>query len=81
MYIVAIAWLFVTILIAATEPSLTAAVLTLSLYGLAPLALVWWLAGTPKRRARRKARRLGRGSGGVKEPADQPDREHSQPDQ
>jgi hypothetical protein len=81
VYIVAIAWLFVTILMAATEPSLTAAVLTLAFYGVAPLALVWWVAGTPKRRARREARRLGQGSGGVKEPADQPDREHAQPDE
>jgi len=57
MHIVAIAWLFVTILMAATEPSVTAAALTLFFYGLAPLALFWWLVGTPRRRARRAARR------------------------
>jgi hypothetical protein len=50
MYVVAIAWLYVTLLMAATEPSLTAGVLTFGFYGLAPLALLLWLFGTPQRR-------------------------------
>jgi hypothetical protein len=53
MHVVAIAWLFVAILMAAAETSMTAAVLTFFLYGLAPLALFWWIVGTPRRRARR----------------------------
>jgi hypothetical protein len=53
MYIVAIAWLFVTILMALTESSVTAGLLTFLLYGLAPLLLFWWIVGTPRRRARR----------------------------
>jgi hypothetical protein len=57
MHIVAIGWLFVTILMAAAETSVTAAALTFLFYGFAPLALFWWLVGTPKRRARRTARR------------------------
>lgn len=52
MYIVAIGWLSVTILIAVTERSVTAGLLTLLLYGVAPLALFWWIVGAPKRRAR-----------------------------
>lgn len=55
MYIVAIGWLFVVLLMALTEPGVTAGLLTLLLYGLAPLALFLWLAGTPARR-RRSAR-------------------------
>jgi len=56
MYVIAIAWLYVTLLMAATEPNLTAAVLTFAAYGLVPLALLLWLFGTPERRRRRMAR-------------------------
>lgn len=56
MYIVAIGWLYVTLLMAATEPNLTAGVLTFVFYGLLPLALLLWLLGTPQRR-RNQARR------------------------
>ena len=52
MYIVAIAWLYVTILMAATEASVVAGVMTLVFYGIAPLALILWLFGTPRRRQR-----------------------------
>ena len=50
MDVVAIGWLYVTLLMAATEPNLTAGVLTFAFYGLAPLALLLWLFGTPQRR-------------------------------
>lgn len=56
MYVIAIGWLYVTLLMAATEPNLTAGVLTFSLYGLAPLALFLWLFGTPQRRRNRLSR-------------------------
>ena len=54
MYIVAIAWLYVTILMAATETSLVAGLMTLVFYGVAPLALFLWLFGTPTRRRRQR---------------------------
>lgn len=57
MYIIAIAWLYVIILMAATESNLTAGILTLVLYGVAPLALFLWLFGTPYRR-RQSARKV-----------------------
>lgn len=58
MYIVAIAWLYVTLLMALTETSITAAVLTFLFYGLLPCALLLWLLGTPQRwRDRIKAQR------------------------
>ena len=56
MYVIAIAWLYVTVLMAATEPNLTAGVLTFTLYGLLPLGLLLWLIGTPQRRRQLRAR-------------------------
>jgi hypothetical protein len=53
MYIVAIAWIYVTLLMAMTETNVTAGILTFSLYGLMPLALLLWLFGTPIRRRRK----------------------------
>lgn len=50
MYVVAIAWLYVIIIMAATEPSITGAVMTFIWYGVFPLALFLWLVGTPQRR-------------------------------
>lgn len=53
MYIIAIAWGFVVILMAAAEAmstSVTGGLLTLLFYGLLPLALVLYLMGTPQRR-------------------------------
>lgn len=52
MYIVAIGWLYVVLMMALTESSITAGVLTFVFYGLAPLALLLWLLGTPARRRR-----------------------------
>ena len=55
MYIVAIAWLYVTLMMAMMEKNLVAGVLTFVFFGLAPCALVLWLFGTPlRRRARLK---------------------------
>jgi len=56
MYIVAIAWIYVTLLMALTESNITAGILTFTLYGLAPLALLLWLLGVPERRRRRQRR-------------------------
>lgn len=53
MYIVAIAWLYVALMMAVTEPSVTGGLLTFALYGALPLALFLWLMGTPERRRRR----------------------------
>lgn len=50
MYIIAIAWLYVTLLVAATEPNLVSGVLSFLFYGLLPLALFLWIFGTPARR-------------------------------
>jgi hypothetical protein len=52
MYIVAIAWIYVTLLMAVTEANVTAGILTFLLYGVMPLALLLWLFGSPIRRRR-----------------------------
>lgn len=56
MYVIAIGWLYVTVLMAATEANLTAGALTFALYGVAPLALLLWLTGTPQRNRNRLSR-------------------------
>ena len=56
MYVIAIAWLYVTLLMAATEPNLVAGTMSFLFYGLAPLALLLWLFGTPQRRRQRLRR-------------------------
>lgn len=74
MYIVAIAWLYVTLMMALTEPNLVAGMLTFVFYGLLPCALLLWLIGTPQRR-RNKLRVM------AEQQLDQPDRADPQSDQ
>lgn len=50
MYIIAIGWLYVTVLMALTEPSAVAGVLSFVFYGLVPTALLLWLFARPARR-------------------------------
>lgn len=72
MYIIAIAWLYVALMMAITETTVVAGVLTFLFYGLAPLALFMWLFGTPARRRRMRRRQaLEEGSAAVGEPVDQ----------
>jgi hypothetical protein len=60
MYIVAIAWLYVAILMAVAEAThstgtLLGGIVTFVLYGVLPLALVLYVMGTPARRRAIKA--------------------------
>lgn len=50
VYIVAIGWLFVIIMMAITSTSLLSGVVTLFCYGILPLGLFLWIVGTPQRR-------------------------------
>jgi hypothetical protein len=52
VYIVVIGWLYVVVLMALTENTLTAALLSLFGYGLLPVAFLAWMAGWPLRRRR-----------------------------
>lgn len=61
MYLVVIAWLYVTLMMAlaeATNPegSVLGAIVTFLLYGLGPMALVVYLMATPARKREIKAR-------------------------
>lgn len=60
MWIVAIAWMFVVVLMTVAEAvspvgSLLGAVMTFFLYGVGPLSLVMYLLGTPMRRKAKRA--------------------------
>ena len=60
MYLVAIAWAYVALMMAAAEAlspqgTLFGAVITLLLYGVLPLGLLLYILGTPGRRRRRRA--------------------------
>lgn len=57
MYIVAIAWLYVALMVAMTEKSVPGALLSFLFYGLLPCALLLWLVGTPQRK-RNKLRQI-----------------------
>lgn len=72
MHIVAIAWLYVTILMAATEPSLVGGLLTFLFYGLGPLALFLYLFG------RRRKRSVGVAVRDLADPPDARDPKHDQ---
>jgi hypothetical protein len=54
MWILAIGWMYVVTLMAATEPTVVGGIMTFLGYGLLPLSLVLYLAGGWGRRARRK---------------------------
>ncbi|HET9700605.1 MAG TPA: hypothetical protein VFP70_06775 [Burkholderiales bacterium] len=73
LYIVVIGWLYVVLLMAATEKTLVAALLTFLGYGLAPIAVVVWVTVAGFRRRR--------GSVPVSEVSQQPDRADTQRDQ
>lgn len=60
MYLVAIAWMYVVLMMAVAEAmspqgTVLGAVFTLLLYGVGPLALLLYILGTPHRRRRRQA--------------------------
>ena len=73
MYIVAIAWLYVTLMMALTEPNITSGLLTFLFYGLLPCALLLWIIGTPQRR-RNRLRVI------AEQELDQPDRSDTKSD-
>jgi len=63
MYLVAIAWAYVALMMAAAEAlspqgTILGAFITLMLYGILPLGLLLYILGTPGRRRRRRAAEL-----------------------
>ena len=70
MYIVAIAWLYVTLLVSVMQPTLFRSVITFIGTGLIPLGLLLYLLGSPQRR--RNAQAAGRGRKAAQPPAEAP---------
>lgn len=58
MYIIAIGWLYVTLLIAFNEASVIAGTISFLFYGLLPCGLLLWMSGSKVRRQRRRYREL-----------------------
>ncbi len=52
MHIVAIAWIYVVLMMAITERTVVAAIMTFLLYGVLPLTIILYLGGTTRRRRR-----------------------------
>ncbi len=60
MHIVAIGWLYVALMMAITETSITAGVLTLLFYGLFPVAIILYISGSKQRKRKRAAEQAAR---------------------
>lgn len=56
MWIVAIAWMYVVVLMAATESSVVGGIMTFVFFGVLPLSLLSYFFGAKGRRARHKER-------------------------
>jgi hypothetical protein len=55
MYIVAIAWMYVVVLMAATQETVLSALGTLLFYGVVPCSVVMYIIMAPSRARRKKA--------------------------
>ena len=84
MYIVAIAWIYVTLMMSVVEATssngtVLGASVTFNLYGILPTAIIVYIMGTPgRRRARLAAQKAGNALASgpnpvAKPPSDQPD--------
>ena len=56
MYIIAIGWLYVTVLVALNEATVVAGIISFMFYGLLPCGLILWFAGRKVRRQRQRFR-------------------------
>lgn len=70
MYIVAIAWIYVVLMMSVTENSVVAGLMTFTFYGLLPVALILYLMGTPQRRRNRQREQAARERDAAGEPAE-----------
>lgn len=70
MHIVAIAWIYVVLMMAITERSVVAAIMTFLLYGVLPSAIILYIGGS---RARRRRRALAQQPKPAAVPPDEPE--------
>jgi len=54
MWIVAIAWIYVVVLMAATEPTVVGGIMTFLFYCALPLSLLFYISGARRRRVRQR---------------------------
>ncbi|WP_312517173.1 hypothetical protein [Massilia sp.] len=54
MWIVAIAWMYVVVLMAATEPTVVGGIMTFLFYCALPLSLLFYISGARRRRVRQR---------------------------
>ncbi|CAN7382396.1 hypothetical protein LJR289_002253 [Pseudoduganella sp. LjRoot289] len=55
MLIVAVAWIYVVVLMAFTEPTFVAGIMTFLLYCVLPLGILFYLTGSGRRKRKRAA--------------------------
>jgi hypothetical protein len=55
LYLVAIGWVYVVLLMAMTETSIVAGVMTFALYCVFPLSVILYVMGSPQRKRKRQA--------------------------
>lgn len=60
MYIVAIAWIYVVFMMALTEPSIVAGIMTFLMYGVLPVSIIVYVMGTGQRKRKRRAQEMQR---------------------
>lgn len=75
MYIVAIAWMYVVLMMSITEHSIVAGIMTFFMYGVLPLTIILYLMRTPHRRRQRQATEQLQNQVQVAEPASKKDPE------
>ena len=69
MWIVAIAWIYVVVLMAATEPTVVGGIMTFVFYCAVPLSILFYLTGARRRRQRRQMTTHGQGAPANKDAA------------
>lgn len=57
MLIVALAWIYVVLLMSLTEPTVVAGIMTFLLYCVVPLGILLYVTGSKRRMARRRRER------------------------
>lgn len=58
MYMIAIAWLYVVLMMAITEANVVAGIMTFIFYGIVPLSVVLFIVDAPRRRKNRQRKAM-----------------------
>ncbi len=72
MYIVAIGWLYVVVLMALAEQTFTAGLTTLLLFGVLPVGMLLIVRNGSKRSRRRRRDAIAQAQSGARDPAQEP---------